>query len=191
VISEETPRRRIGGRSAAVLSAVRTAVEDLMAERGSDRITIPLVAERAGINPTSIYRRWGDVSNLISDVATFRLDPNRPLPDTGDLRADLTAWATELTAHFSRPETAALLRAGAARAGEEDNDCTHKRRREAAFLVDRAVAAGQPAPTVDLVVNHIVAPIAYRAIFLPETLRPELADELVAGIDWRTASAVS
>jgi AcrR family transcriptional regulator len=189
VIEEEAPRRRVGGRSAVVLAAVRTAVEDLMAERGSDRLTIPLVAERAGINPTSIYRRWGDVSALITDVATFRLDPNRPLPDTGDFREDLTAWASELAAHFATPETAALLRAGAARAGDGDSDCTLKRRSEAAILVERAVAAGQPALTVDQVINHIVAPITYRAIFTPEALRPGIALQLVADIDWAALSS--
>lgn len=174
-----------------MLAAVRNAAEDLMAERGSDRITIPLVAERAGVNPTSIYRRWGDVSTLISDVATFRLDPDRPLPDTGDFRADLSSWANELAIHLSKPETAALLRAGAARAGDEDNDCTQKRRREAGVLVDRAVAAGKPALSVDQVINHIVAPITYRAIFTPEALRPEIVAQLVNDLDWTAVDSLS
>lgn len=171
-----------------MLSAVRTAVEDLMAERGSDKITIPLVAERAGVNPTSIYRRWGDVSSLISDVATFHLDPNRPLPDSGDFRHDLSVWAEELAVHLSRPETAALLRAGAARAGDYVNDCTLKRRQEAALLVERASAAGQPTLSVDQVINHLVAPLTYRAIFTPETLNPELVQHLVADIDWTSVT---
>lgn len=172
-----------------MLSAVRTAVEDLMAERGSDKITIPLVAERAGVNPTSIYRRWGDVSTLISDVATFHLDPHRPLPDSGDFRQDLSEWAEELAVHLSRPETAALLRAGAARAGDEINDCTQKRRIEAGLLVERAIAHGQPALSVDQVINHVVAPITYRAIFTPETLSAQIVQQLVADIDWTSTVA--
>jgi AcrR family transcriptional regulator len=187
VIEEEAPRRRIGGRSAAVLAAVRTAVEELMAERGSDRITIPLVAERSGVNPTSIYRRWGDVSTLINDVATFHLDPNRPLPDSGNFRDDLSVWARELAVHLARPESAALLRAGAARAGDENNDCSLKRRHEAELLVERATAAGQTTISADQVINHVVAPITYRAIFTPETLDATIVEQLIAGIDWPDA----
>jgi AcrR family transcriptional regulator len=190
VINEEAPRRRVGGRSAVVLAAVRSAVEDLMSERGSDRVTIPLVAQRAGINPTTIYRRWGDVSTLINDVAAFRLDPNRPISDTGDFRRDVTAWATELAAHLAKPETASLLRAGAARAGDTDVDCTHKRRDEAAILVERAALAERPSLTVDQVVNHIVAPITYRAIFTPDALTPGFVEELLSAIDWTTAAVV-
>jgi len=187
---EEEPRRRTGGRSAAVLAAVRAAVEELIAERGSDRVTIPLIAERAGINPTSIYRRWGDVSTVISEVATFRLDPDRPLPDTGDFRQDLSEWAWELAVHFAKPESAALLRAGAARAGDGDSDCTSKRRIEAAVLVDRASSAGRPSLTVDQVINHVVAPITYRAIFTPGALRPDIIQDLLADIDWSTTVVV-
>lgn len=118
MVAESSPRRRTGGRSAAVLTSIRNAVEELIAERGSDAVTIPMVAERAGVNHSSIYRRWGDARTMINDLATYRLDPERGLPDSGDLRADLTAWAQELISHYSTPVNAALLRGGAAAAGE-------------------------------------------------------------------------
>jgi hypothetical protein len=55
---------------------------------------------------------------MINDLATHRLDPDRPLPATGDLRADMTAWAQEMVEHYRRrPANAAMLRAGAATAG--------------------------------------------------------------------------
>jgi AcrR family transcriptional regulator len=169
--------RRPGGRSAAVLASIRKAVEELVAERGTERVTVPMVAERAGVNHSSIYRRWGDVQTMINDLATYRLDPHRPLPATGDLRADLTAWAQELADHYrGKPANAALLRAGAATAGESESDCLRNRRAEAAALVERA-----PEPrtvTSDDVIDHIVAPIIYRVIFLPWTL----TDSTVAGL---------
>ena len=55
---------------------------------------------------------------MINDLATSRLDPARELPASGDLRADLTAWAQEILEHYRDPTNAALLRAGAASAGE-------------------------------------------------------------------------
>ncbi|MEU9286989.1 hypothetical protein AB0D57_20325 [Streptomyces sp. NPDC048275] len=42
--AESTLRRRTGGRSATVLASIRKAVEELIAERGSDAITVPMVA---------------------------------------------------------------------------------------------------------------------------------------------------
>src|SRR6201989_1195038 len=87
------PARRPGGRTAAVSNAIRAAVEEPVAEKGSERVTIPLVAERAGGTPTTVYRRWPDPATMINDLATYRLDPDRPLPGTGDLRSDIVAWA--------------------------------------------------------------------------------------------------
>lgn len=175
--TKNTGARRTGGRSALVLASVRSAVEDLVRERGSERVTIPMVAERAGVNPTSIYRRWGDVATLINDIATYRLDPARSLPNSGDLRQDVTDWARELVRHYSKPVNAALLRGGAAAAGERESDCLRNRRSEAAKFVARAGADGL---TVDSMIDHLVAPIIYRVIFLPWTLTDEVAETLVA-----------
>src|SRR6185312_7700578 len=111
---EKVTGTRSGGRSTLVVAAVRSAVETLVAELGAENVTIALIAERAGVNATSIYRRWGDLPTLINEVAAYRLDPERPLPDTGDLQADVRAWAHELATHFGTPANASLLRAGAA-----------------------------------------------------------------------------
>nr|WSY48894.1 TetR/AcrR family transcriptional regulator [Streptomyces sp. NBC_00886] len=166
MVTESSPRRRTGGRSAVVLMSIRKAVEELIAEQGSDALTIPMVAERAGVNHSSIYRRWGDARTMINDLATYRLDPDRGLPDTGDLRADLTAWAQELISHYGVPVNAALLRGGAAAAGESESDCLRDRRAEAAEFAARPGSAFNG----DDVIDRVVAPIIYRVIFLPWTL---------------------
>ncbi len=171
--------KRTGGRSALVLSAVRSAVEDLVKERGSERVTVPMIAERAGVNPTSIYRRWGDLPTLINEIATYHLDPNRPLPDSGDLQKDLTEWAREIVAHYSKPVNAALLRGGAANAGEVESDCLRNRRAEVTMYLERGDAYGL---TADNVIDHLVAPIIYRVIFQPWTLDEHTAETLVAGL---------
>jgi AcrR family transcriptional regulator len=170
--------KRTGGRSALVFSAVRSAVEDLVNERGSERVTVPMIAERAGVNPTSIYRRWGDLPTLINDIATYRLDPKRPLPDSGTLQHDLTVWAQEIIAHYGKPVNAALLRGGAATAGEIESDCLRNRRSEATLFLERDEHdAGSI--TVDDVIDHVIGPIIYRVIFLPWTLDDHTAARLV------------
>ena len=175
-MSTTSIQKRPGGRSAAVLTSVKLAVEELVAEKGRDRVTIPMIAERAGVNPTSVYRRWGDLPTMLNDIATYRLDPARPMPETGSLRSDLSEWASEIVQHYSNPTNAALLRGGAASAGEIESDCLRNRRTEAGAMVARAVDAPV---TVEQVVDHLVAPIIYRVIFLPWTLDENLGPRLV------------
>ncbi|MFB9235819.1 TetR/AcrR family transcriptional regulator [Plantactinospora siamensis] len=175
--------RREGGRSALVLAAVRSAVTELTAERGAAQLTVPAIAERANVSASSIYRRWGDLPTLLAEVATYRLDPDRPLPDTGDLRSDLLGWARELVEHLGRPSNAAMLRAGAALAGDGESDCLRNRRAEATRLVERVAAASSgPVPDVPEVIDHVVAPIVYRVIFDPGSLDDAVAERLVDGL---------
>ena len=163
-----------------MLTSVKVAVEELIAERGRERVTIPMIAERAGVNPTSVYRRWGDLPTMINDIATYRLDPARPLPQGPSLRENLTEWALEMARHYSVPVNAALLRGGAASAGESESDCLRNRRTEAAMLVEAAPDAAGLTP--DRVIDHLVAPIIYRVIFSPWTVTDELALRLVADL---------
>jgi AcrR family transcriptional regulator len=174
------PNKRPGGRSAQVQAQVRTALEELVAEQGRERVTVPAVAERAGVSASSIYRRWGDLQGLLAETATHRLDPNRPLPDTGTLRQDLEAWARELIEHLAKPCNTSLLKAAAALAnGDSDTDCLRNRRREALTLVEQAHARGERAPEPQQVIDHLIAPIVFRLVFGSELVKPELAARLV------------
>jgi AcrR family transcriptional regulator len=173
--------KRPGGRSAQVQAMVRKALEELIAQEGRDKVTVPAVAERAGVSASSIYRRWGDVNGLLDETATKRLDPSRPLPETGDLKAELTAWARELITHLNKPGNASLLKAAAALAGSEETNCLKNRRNEATVLVNRALARGDATPSVQQVLDHMMAPIIYRLIFgagVEPALAEQLADEV-------------
>jgi AcrR family transcriptional regulator len=175
-MSTRRPVKRPGGRTAAVTTAIRAAVEELVEEKGRDRVSIPMVAQRAGVNATTIYRRWPDAVTMINEIATYQLDPARPLPDTGDLRADVAAWATEILRHYRQPRNAALLRGGAAAAGDDESDCLRVQLEEAARLVERAGA--DASVTTNDVVDGVLAPIVYRIIFLPATLTDDYAKSL-------------
>jgi AcrR family transcriptional regulator len=170
------PTKRPGGRTAAVSNAIRTAVEELVSERGSERVTIPMVAERAGVNPTTVYRRWPDAATMINELATYHLDPARPLPDSGDLRSDIATWAGEILAHYRQPINAAILRGGAAVAGDDESNCLRGRLDEVAALIQRV--GDDAAVSAQDVVDHVLAPIMYRVIFLPSTLTDDYAERL-------------
>lgn len=176
LMSTRRPTKRPGGRTAAVTNAIRSAVEELVAEKGRDKVSIPMVAERAGVNATTIYRRWPDAGTMINDIATYQLDPSRPLPDTGDLRTDVATWATEVLQHYRQPVNAALLRAGSAAAGDAESDCLRGLLDEVARLVERAGAAATV--SAQDVVDGVLAPVMYRIIFLPASLADDYAEHL-------------
>lgn len=179
-MTDTTPiQRRPGGRSAQVQASVCKALEELVAEQGREKVTVPAVAERAGVSASSIYRRWGDLPGLLAETATRRLDPQRPLPDTGDLRADLTAWARELIVHLGQPHSTALMKAAAALAGDTDADCLCNRRAEAGQLIATSRARGDTTPEPRQVIDHVVAPIVFRLIFGAEPVPPAFAELLV------------
>ena len=176
MMSTKRPAKRPGGRSAVVSSAISSAVEELVAEKGRDRVSIPMVAERAGVNPTTVYRRWPDAATMINDIATYRLDPARPMPDTGDLQSNISQWATEILQHYRKPINAALLRGGAAAAGDFESDCLRGLLDEAAQLV--ANAGPEAVVTAEEVIDRVLAPIMYRVIFLPWTLTRDYGQSL-------------
>lgn len=171
--------KRPGGRSAEVQNQVRAALEALVAEQGSDRVTVPAVAERAGVSASSIYRRWGDLQGLLAETATQRLDPNRPLKDTGELRKDIEAWAREFITHLSRPGNTSLMKAAAGLNNGNDTDCLCNRKAEASALVLRARARGESAPEAQQVIDHVFAPIIFRLMFGGAAVKPALAAQLV------------
>jgi AcrR family transcriptional regulator len=182
-MSTSVGARRPGGRSSRVLAAVHTAVGELVGE-GAERITFPVIAERAGVNPTTLYRRWPDVQALLEEVAVSALTRDgESLPDTGSLRGDLTEWATIIARDITRPERVRFLRAMVAARPEIVSDCriTDGRRSQATEIIDRAAGRGEPVPTTDQILDHVIAPLYYAVVFaLPVT--DDHAPRLVADV---------
>jgi len=171
---------RPGGRSARVQAAVYQAVTDLIGARGDERVTIPAVAARAGVNPTSIYRRWGDAQRLLEAVAVARLTADSALPDTGGLRGDLAAWAERLLADITKPDGLASLRTVVNIVDRGGRGlCLRERNDQIAAILGRGRARGDPAPTPTQVIDHLVAPLYFRVLFGIEPTDAAYARSLV------------
>jgi AcrR family transcriptional regulator len=69
---------------------LREAALELVAEIGYDRLTIDMVAARAGAGKATVYRRWANKAELVAD-ALLRRHTEYEVPDTGSLRGDLIA----------------------------------------------------------------------------------------------------
>jgi AcrR family transcriptional regulator len=187
----EQRSERPGGRSARVQAAVRKAVTELICDPDHEPVTIPAVAARAGVNPTSIYRRWGDVQQLLSDIAVTELDTATDVPDTGDLVADLHGWAENVLAYLQRPGGIAFLRTAVNVAVDEEGRqrCLRNRRAELDVLLGRAAARGDTVPDREVLTDRVLAPLYFRVLFGVPCTGPDYARGLVDAVLAETAQA--
>ena len=61
-----TSRARVGGRSARVVATVLRTTLEVLGQQGYAGLRIEDVAARAGVNKTTIYRRWPTKEDLIA-----------------------------------------------------------------------------------------------------------------------------
>ncbi|QES04166.1 TetR/AcrR family transcriptional regulator [Streptomyces venezuelae] len=184
-MNERQPARRPGGRSARIGAEVHQAVTDLISERGYGNFTVGEVAARAGVADSSIYRRWGNLETLLTDVALTRLNAQSPMPDTGSLVGDLRTYAANVAREITGPDGLAVVRLAVAlssngqaglRAGD---DLRAERMRQLQSMLDRARDRGEHAPDALDVLDHILAPMYIRVLFGMVPLSPDYIDGLV------------
>jgi len=165
---------RPGGRSARVQAAVHAATCALIEEHGRAAVTVPMIAARAGVTPSTIYRRWGDLAELFADVAVQRLRPDGEPADTGSVAGDLHAWAEQYAEEMASEVGLAMMRDVVAASGTPGDDgrpvgcpCGAFTRGQVEAILARGAARGEAVPTPDAVMDTVVAPIVYRALFGP------------------------
>jgi AcrR family transcriptional regulator len=156
---------RPGGRTARNKDAVLAAARELLAENGS--LVIADVAERAGVHMATIYRRWGSPEALALDVAVTDLNASSPLPATGDVEADLRAWATSIANGVSGPGGLAFLQAITSTVADSGPLRTRLLMEQRIEQMRRMIDAADLADvlTTDDLVDTVLAPLYFRAQF--------------------------
>jgi AcrR family transcriptional regulator len=175
-------KSRPGGRSARVRAAVHRAVAELLAEEPAEALTLPAVAGRAGVHPTTLYRRWGSVADLLADVATSRFSGDIVVPDTGSLRADLERWAADVATDLADPDVLSLMRAAIGSGPEGGCACTADRHAQLAAILERERLRGGDAPEVERAADALLGPLYYRAVFTSSAAGPDWVRELVGAL---------
>ncbi|MBF8189405.1 TetR/AcrR family transcriptional regulator [Nonomuraea sp. K274] len=164
----------------------------LVAEKGYDGLTVEGVAERSGVNKTTIYRWWPSKAALLgaalveADVLGFEA------PDTGSLRGDLVALVAGVRRLLTEPPSASVAVAAlgaAVRHPELDVRPffadRFARERE---IFDRAVRRGELKESVDpmLVLDLLAGAVWMRAVFrglpVPDDFPAEAVSALLDGI---------
>jgi AcrR family transcriptional regulator len=163
-------RARPGGRSAEVRARVFEAVRDALERGDPGGLTIDEVARRSGVHKATIYRRWLSTGGLVADLLTALTPVDTPLPDTGDLRADLLDVATRVAGTVASPMSQAMLPLITAGADERLNAAAanywSSLFHHTATVIHRAQQRGQAAADVDPVhaIELLLAPIYLRSL---------------------------
>ncbi|MEU5578968.1 TetR/AcrR family transcriptional regulator [Streptomyces huasconensis] len=183
-MNADASTKRPGGRSTRVRDAVHSAAIALVSERGADQVTLPAVAQRAGVNSSTLYRRWGTVAALLADIARHRGDAGAP-PLVGNLRADLENQAVWTLAELSRPGGIAFFRAEVAPDIDERHDglreCLRRVSERFRPVLDTARERGDAPPSLQQVLDRIIAPLYFRVVFSIPGTDEAYVRELVAG----------
>jgi len=182
-------RPRPGGRSARVRAAVVAATLDVLAERGFDSLELPQVARRAGVNASTIYRRWGSKARVVGEALLERAQPLSPTPDTGALRTDLECLLVEGGALVRTAPVRALFEVLLTESEQPSAHIARARDRffaahlaEARVILERAVARGEVARGADpaALVELVIGPALLRTLFLGLDLDPPAVAAIVA-----------
>lgn len=193
---EGPPPRRVDPRVVQTERAVVAATLTLIERLGPSEVTVERIAEASGVARSTIYRRWPEVEDLFLE-AFHELTRTAVAPaPTGDLRADLEAFARDYAGELNDPTFFAVVlflmdealrsrRYLAAHRG-----VTRARARRVARIVAAAQAAGTVPSTLDAgaVADGVMAPLFQVRVGLHRLLTD---DDVRAAVDWTLDSVQS
>ena len=165
-----------------------SATSELLTEVGYDGLSVEVIASRAGVHKTTVYRRWPTLPDLVADAVSEYAEQHVTVPDTGDLRSDLRALARDVVASLSSPgglRRSTSIVAAAADAPEvasRMHSVWSGRMEATRVIVERAVERGEIGPHIEpqLIIESLVAPIWLRVLVTGEPIDEGLADRLAA-----------
>ena len=191
--SRGRPRDSDAGRR--ILQAARHA----LFTAGYAGLAIDEVAQRAGVAKTTLYRRWPTKDHLAIAVYADMLDHDVPVTDTGDVRADLSAYLKQIAgalhtvrragrpAHDTDPSAGivAELVAAAARhadVGQAMRSLYARRIRLAIELVERATQRGELRTGTDpvLLLDQLAGALYYRVLITGTPVDDSYLERLVS-----------
>ena len=191
--SEEHPVRRGRGRRPAeeVRADVLKTVGRLLLSEGSADLTFERVARLAGVSKTTLYKWWPSRGALALDGYFHAVEQTLAFRDTGDVRADLIrqlrAFATVMTETPGGRVLAELI-------GQSQTDAdlaaayralySTQRRRLAGERLQKAQAAGQVRPEVDVqvLVDQLWGAVYHRLLIPDEPVTDDFVVALVSNL---------
>lgn len=171
-------------------AAIFQATLELLAEHGYERLTVEGVAEKAGVNKTTIYRWWPSKAALLGAALTRGAPLELTAPDTGSLRGDLEEIVRALAGLLTTPPASDIAVAALGAATGNPELAQHTRAFFADRLArerpvfDRATARGELPPDADpmLLVDLLAGAVWVRAVFRGLPLEDDFPERAVAAV---------
>jgi len=171
-------------RSDAARQAILAAALDELRERGYGALTVEGLAARAGVGKQTIYRWWPGKAEVVLEAMLVAAATRIPVPDKGDLEADLRAF---LTATFRRRDQQPIV-VGLMAQALLDPEFAVKFREQFLFgrraalreVLERARNRGELAAEIDveLLIDVVFGVLWYRLLIGHAPLTPAAARQL-------------
>lgn len=173
---------RTGGRSARVRDAILTAAFGELIDNGYAALSVEAVASRAGVNKTTIYRRWPTLDDLLVDALMEWSHDTFPCHETGSIETDLLALGRQLAdvlnGGVGRQIVALVLTAGlrSAQLRETTRRYFDHQAERAIPLVAQAIDRGELPADCDAnaLLTTFRAPLFYRLVTTGDPIDEEL-----------------
>ena len=152
---------------------------------GFAALSVETVAALAGVNKTTIYRRWPTKFELVRAALDCVGQDVTDLPDTGSLRGDLLALATALMRSLETPGGRALYGRIVSGDGPELAEVIAslyaETGREHAIIVERAIARGELPEGSDpvLIIEMMVGSLIHFAFMVAVPARRRRHEQIV------------
>ena len=183
--ASKAPDQRVLRSKATVLHSTVA----LLLERGYGGTSVDEIARRSGVAKTTIYRHWPTRTDLLRD-ACANIGTPLDRPDTGDLKADLTAVLKNLAALLRSAQWATVL-PSIIDAAERDPDIAAmygELQQEYSSVLQEIMSAPEHKEKlpknadVSVLIAMLVGPLFYRRWFSREVVSDTFAEQVIAQV---------
>lgn len=181
-MSNEKSPRRGRGPSTRVTEQAFAATFKLLQQSGFSSLSMEAIADSAGVNKTTLYRRWGSLNSLLKEAIASQ-DIGKPdMADTGSLQSDIRELANQFAFYFCKPEIIAIIRLIASSRDHSLEELMNEYWLERAdlftALIERASARGETvrAHRFQMAIEIMVGPMLLRLLMTHQPIDSDLLD---------------
>lgn len=177
---------RPAGGSTTLVRAILCATLSQLVRDGYAELSVDEIAHEAGVNKTTIYRRWTTKADLVIAAIVASRDHTPRFRATGRFRRDLVALLRSKAKLVATPRQRAIACAiNNLEPAVSDALVAELRRHRYAMprdFIERAIASGELPRHTDpeLLTELLLAPIFYRALVMHEPVPDALIEETVS-----------
>ncbi len=162
-------------RGQPVIAKVLQITLEQLALHGYERLSVPEVALLAGLNKTSIYRRWPTKKLLVRDALRITTGGDLAIPDTGSFRSDFLVITRNAITFAESPLGKSVLRVLLSEGNNPEirefaSSMLHDQKsQDIGLIFKRAIARGQIKPSTDILfIFSIVSGALLQRIFVEQ-----------------------